>query len=84
MEIKRIIQEHIEGKLGLQKVIMLFGTRRIGTTTIIEKIVEKYGDEALLLNGEDMQVAELLQKRTVANYKQLTAGKKIIVLDETR
>jgi len=84
MVIKRIIQEHIEGKLGLQKVIMLYGTRRTGKTTIIEKIVEKYGDEALSLNGEDMQVAELLQKRTVANYKQLTAGKKIIVLDEAQ
>lgn len=31
-----------------------------------------------------MRVAELLQKRTVANYKQLTAGKKIIVLDEVQ
>lgn len=84
MVISRIIQEQIEAKIGLQKVIMLYGTRRTGKTTIIENIVQKYGDEALLLQGEDMQVAELLQKRTVANYKQLTAGKKIIVLDEAQ
>ncbi|MES2374477.1 MAG: ATP-binding protein [Bacteroidota bacterium] len=84
MDISRIIQEQIEAKIGLQKVIMLYGTRRTGKTTIIENIVQKYGDEALLLQGEDMQVAELLQKRTVANYKQLTAGKKIIVLDEAQ
>jgi predicted AAA+ superfamily ATPase len=38
----------------------------------------------MLLQGEDLQVAELLQKRTVANYKQLTAGKKIIVIDEAQ
>lgn len=84
MDISRVIQEQIEAKIGLQKVIMLYGTRRTGKTTIIENIVQKYGDEALLLQGEDMQVAELLQKRTVANYKQLTAGKKIIVLDEAQ
>ena len=84
MDISRIIQEQIEAKLGLQKVIMLYGTRRTGKTTIIENIVQKYAGDALLLQGEDMQVAELLQKRTVANYKQLTAGKKIIVLDEAQ
>lgn len=84
MDIARIIQEQIEAKLGLQKVIMLYGTRRTGKTTIIEHIVQKFGDNALLLQGEDMQVAEILQKRTVANYKQLTAGKKIIVLDEAQ
>ncbi|MBY0482628.1 MAG: ATP-binding protein [Chitinophagaceae bacterium] len=84
MDIKRIIQKQIESKIGLQKVIMLYGTRRTGKTTIIENIVQKYGDEALLLQGEDMQVSELLQKRTVANYKQLTAGKKIIVIDEAQ
>lgn len=84
MDITRIIQEQIEAKLGLQKVIMLYGTRRTGKTTIIENIVQKYSGDALLLQGEDMQVAELLQKRTVANYKQLTAGKKIIVVDEAQ
>lgn len=84
MDINRIIQEQIEAKLGLQKVILLYGTRRTGKTTIIENIARKYEGNAVLLQGEDMQVAELLQKRTVANYKQLTAGKKIIVLDEAQ
>lgn len=84
MDIPRIIQKQIEANIGLQKVIMLYGTRRTGKTTIIENIVQKYGDDALLLQGEDMQVAELLHKRTVANYKQLTVGKKIIVLDEAQ
>jgi predicted AAA+ superfamily ATPase len=84
MNIPRFIQEQIEAKIGLQKVIMLYGTRRTGKTTIIENIVLKYGEEALLLQGEDMQVSEQLQKRTVANYKQLTAGKKLIVIDEAQ
>lgn len=84
MDISRTIQQQIETKIGVQKVIMLYGTRRTGKTTIIEKIVQKNADAALLLQGEDMQVAGLLQKRTVANYKQLTAGKKIIVIDEAQ
>ena len=41
MDIPRIIQTQIEAKIGQQKVILLYGTRRTGKTTIIEKIVQK-------------------------------------------
>lgn len=84
MDISRIIQQQIETQIGVQKVIMLYGTRRTGKTTIIEKIAQKYADVTLMLQGEDMQVVELLQKRTVANYQHLTAGKKIIIIDEAQ
>lgn len=38
----------MEAKLGLQKVIMLYGTRRTDKTTIIENIVQKYAGDTLL------------------------------------
>jgi predicted AAA+ superfamily ATPase len=84
MDIPRIIQQRIEAKLGVQKVIMLYGTRRTGKTTIIENIVAQHPKESMLLQGEDMQVSELLQKRTEANYKKLVADKKIIIIDEAQ
>lgn len=84
MNIPRLIQQQMMAKLGSQKVLMLYGTRRTGKTTIIENIVSKYPEETLLLQGEDMQVSEILQRRTIANYTQLTAGKKIIIIDEAQ
>lgn len=84
MDIPRLIQNQILSKLGTQKVLMLYGTRRTGKTTIIENIVSKYPNDTLLLQGEDMQIAQILQKRTIANYLQLTAGKKIIIIDEAQ
>ena len=84
MEVSRLLQKKIEADLGKQKVIMLYGTRRTGKTTIIGHIAAKHGDNALLLQGEDMQVAELLQHRTVANYNQLIKGKKIVIIDEAQ
>ncbi len=84
MDITRTLQAQIEAKIGLQKVIMLYGTRRTGKTTIIEKIAKKFGNKVLMLQGEDMQVAALLQRRTVANFKKITAGKKIIIIDEAQ
>ena len=84
MNIPRSIEQKILAKLGVQKVLMLYGTRRTGKTTIIENIVNKYPADTLVLQGEDMQVAEILQRRTIANYLQLTAGKKIIIIDEAQ
>src|ERR1700743_3693537 len=84
MDIPRLLEKTIEGDLGKQKVIMLYGTRRTGKTTIIENIAEKHGKEALFLQGEDMQVSALLQQRTVANYSKLTAGKKVVIIDEAQ
>lgn len=84
MDIHRQLQQQMEQKIGVQKVLMLYGTRRTGKSTIIENIAEKYGDDALLLQGEDMQVAELLQRRTEANYRQITTGKKVIIIDEAQ
>lgn len=84
MNIPRLVQQQISAKLGTQKVLMLYGTRRTGKTTIIENIVSKYPDDALLLLGEDMQVSEMLQQRTIANYSRIAAGKKIIIIDEAQ
>lgn len=84
MDIPRLVQKQMEAKIGQQKVLMLYGTRRTGKTTIIENIVNKNREDALLLQGEDLQISELLQKRTEANYSQLTAGKRLIVIDEAQ
>jgi len=84
IDIPRSLEQQIESQLGKQKVILLYGTRRTGKTTIIEHIAAKYADDTLLLQGEDMQIAELLQRRTIANYQQITKGKKIVIIDEAQ
>jgi uncharacterized protein len=84
MHIHRLLGQRIEKQIGKQKVIMLYGTRRTGKTTIIEDIADKYGDNVLMLQGEDMQVADMLRQRTIANYRAITRGKKIIIIDEAQ
>ena len=84
MEIPRIVESQILKQIGKQKVILLYGTRRTGKSTIIEGIALKDQKNTLLLQGEDMQVARLLQKRTVANYKRLAEDKKLIIIDEAQ
>ncbi|WP_290796856.1 ATP-binding protein [Flavihumibacter sp. UBA7668] len=84
MEIQRIAENLLEKQIGKQKVLLLYGSRRVGKTTLIEKIVANHKGHVLFLQGEDMDVASLLQKRTVTNYKRLIGKKKLVVIDEAQ
>ncbi len=84
MDIPRFVAKKVLSQIGKQKVIMLYGSRRTGKTTLIEKIYQSYAESALFLLGEDAQVAEVLQNRTVANYRQLIGDKKLVIIDEAQ
>lgn len=84
MEIPRFVAKKIFSQIGKQKVLMLYGSRRTGKTTIIEEVFKQHENDTLFLLGEDVQVAEYLQNRTVANYKQLIGNKKLVIIDEAQ
>lgn len=84
MEIPRLLERTLNNQIGKQKVIMLYGTRRVGKTTLIEGIAQKHAKDVLFLQGEDVQVAALLEQRTIANYQRLINKRKIIIIDEAQ
>lgn len=84
MYISRLIEQQISKHIGKQKVILLYGSRRTGKSTIVRHIAKKFEKDTLVMQAEDMQVSLLLQKRTIANYKRITKGKKLIIIDEAQ
>jgi predicted AAA+ superfamily ATPase len=82
MYIERIVKSLIKNNIKPTKVLVLIGARRVGKTILMQKIVEELAQDILLLNGEDMAVADLLQRRTVQNYKNLLGNRKILFIDE--
>lgn len=80
MDIPRLLEKKIEAELGKQRVIILYGSRRTGKTPIIERIAARHGNRVLLLQGEDMQVANLLQQRTIANYSQFNYCNRVVAV----
>lgn len=62
---------------------MILGPRRSGKTAFIRDFLKTIDtSRALVLNGEDVLDAALLQERSVANYSRLLAGKNLLVIDE--
>ena len=49
--IERLIQQRITLRLQPNKVILLFGARRVGKTVLIREILNQFGGKYLLLNG---------------------------------
>lgn len=83
-QISRYLKSTILNKIGKNKVILLFGTRRVGKTWLIEQITAEANIAYLFLNGEDQDIQSLLATRTVANYKRILGNSKLLVIDEAQ
>lgn len=84
MLIHREISKQIKSKLGLNKVILLFGTRRVGKTVLVKQLEAEIKVPFLHLNAEDNDVQELLSVKTIANYKRVVGNNKILIIDEAQ
>lgn len=82
--LKREIEEKVKQKLDTGKVILITGARRVGKTVLIKKITDELNLPSLILNGEDLTTHELLEHRTIQNYKNLIGTKKLLVIDEAQ
>ncbi len=82
--IDRILYESIKANLHKQKVGLLLGARRVGKTNLLKRIKENFAGKTLWLNGEDENVAAILNERTIANYKRLLGGVQLLIIDEAQ
>jgi len=82
---KRALLTEFERKIRPNKVLILLGARRVGKTKLIQDYLKTLPEEKYLsLNGEDVNDAELLKERSVANYKRLLEGIEILAIDEAQ
>ena len=63
MQIKRLLQPKIEAVLFKGKVVILYGARQVGKTTLIMEIGKKFPD-ALYLNCDEPDVRQALAGAT--------------------
>ena len=82
--IPRVIENQMLALQKSNKVILLFGTRRVGKTFLMQSIAKKMDGDCLFLNGEDLEVQEIFQRRTEANLKNLTGKTHVLIIDEAQ
>ncbi|MDZ7934682.1 MAG: ATP-binding protein, partial [Emticicia sp.] len=84
MLIQRLIEATIKEYLVAGKVNLLIGARRVGKTFLLKKIIQEINEPYLWLNGDDESTHDLLAERTIANYKRLTSGISLLIIDEAQ
>ena len=82
--IERRLANVISSLLTNQKVMLVYGARRVGKTILIRQVSEKYAGKTLFLNGEDASTEAMFQERTAAHYRQLLSGVDLLIIDEAQ
>jgi len=82
--IVRDLKQKIIEKLKPNKVVMIFGARRVGKTVLLNQIVEQFNGKTLIMNGEDYDAIALLENRSISNYRNLLNNVELLVIDEAQ
>ena len=80
----RDLSGNIIRKLQSNKVVIVFGARRVGKTVLVKEVLDKINEPVLSLNGEDINVHDKLAIRSVENYKQILGSYKLLYIDEAQ
>lgn len=82
--IEREIQPSIEKKLFKGKLIIIYGARQVGKTTLIKNIGEKFSDQSIYINCDEPDYRALLTDATSTQLKNLIGNKKLVLIDEAQ
>lgn len=84
MHIKRYLKNEIISKLQPNKVVVLYGPRQVGKTTLTKKILEEVGGDYLFVSGEDRDVQKWLSSASLTTLKRFIGSTKLLVVDEAQ
>jgi len=82
--IPRMLEPVITERLFKGKAIVILGPRQTGKTTLVRRILEKIGREALWLNGDESDVRQYLQNPITQSLARIFGRSEIIVIDEAQ
>lgn len=82
--VTRILESRISEMIEPNKAMLIFGARRVGKTVLMKHIYDNFPGNKMFMNGEDLDTALLLQKRSVSNYKGAFGGIELLAIDEAQ
>ncbi len=76
---KKIAQHFFSGK-----IILIYGARQVGKTTLLKQIAVSIEEEILWLNGDEPDVREIFENATSTRLKTLIGRRKFVFIDEAQ
>lgn len=66
------------------RVIVLYGPRQVGKTTLVRLLLENYPGKVLIINADDTDYQPVLSSRSMHPLRQLVSGYDLLFLDEAQ
>ena len=82
--IERSIEKQITKRLFKGKAILVFGSRQVGKTTLLKKIIHEQNMPTLWMSGDEPDIREALTNITSTQFKGLIGQAKMVVIDEAQ
>ena len=82
--IERTIEKRIKDRLFKGKVIVIYGARQVGKTTLVKKMLSDFGSGGRYLNCELLSIERGLAELEAEKIKSFLGDYKLIVLDEAQ
>ena len=85
MYIKRIISDKIIDKLSkTNKVIVIYGARQTGKTTLSKQILNQLNLKSLYVNADQMKYHDVFSSKDVNKIRSVVMGYDLILIDEAQ
>ncbi|PJB58369.1 MAG: AAA family ATPase, partial [Bacteroidetes bacterium CG_4_9_14_3_um_filter_41_19] len=83
MQIQRILKTQLQNDLmNSGKVIVLYGPRQAGKTTLSKMIIEETGLKSLMINADQLKYIDVLSSRDLNLLQSLVSGYQLLFIDE--
>lgn len=83
--IPRTIEKALSSKLtNSDKILVLYGARQIGKTTLIRKILKQLPFRSLEINADQRKYIDILSSRDLEQMKLLVEGYDLLFIDEAQ
>jgi len=87
MEIQRIIKQDMLKRLmgdHDRKVIVLYGARQVGKTTLCQELIKETGYKTLAISADEQKYIDVLSSRDAGKLGNLVTGYELLFIDEAQ
>ena len=81
---ERTILPEIREALFKGKIIIIYGARQVGKTTLIQQLRQEYGADALYLNCDEPDIRHILSDQTSTAMRRWIGRHTLVLIDEAQ
>jgi hypothetical protein len=66
------------------KVVVIYGARQVGKTTLAKKFLENMDEKVLYVDGDDITVRQYLESQSISQLRDFVGDHSLLVVDEAQ